>query len=572
VEEKMKIREIIKRAVKKPETGISVGKDLKRGFRTIIILFLIIYGFLFIIVGNMYVHYRELKNESFVIVNDISMARSASLCIQNSVYKMCLAEDKEQQDHYNQEADEYDMLVQKYLKKIVKLMPQYKEDISEIKKIQQEAFTYRSQAILLSSQDRKQDAIDLLENNFFVKMQSIDEIFLNITTSINSEIEGYITKVEMFVALLLILSIIMIGITIFYSVTKGNKLIKGIQAPLDEIGNAMKEVYNGNLDFHLTFQSENELGKLAQRVRITGEELKKYIKNIDTVLGELSYRNFDVSVDMEYKGMFYPIEQSMKKIIHVLHEVMESISYTSHMVASSAQDTNHIARELSKGAVMQSASIDQLHGYIKDISSDAEENAENTKEVYEYSEKVKNTIVSSEAKATSLVETMSDMMMSSKRIYEIISIIEEIAGQTNLLSFNAAIEAARAGDTGNGFSVVASEIKKLADSTSEAANRTKNMIQKSNVIVQEGNEKVKELCVSLEYVKSAVEVVSEKSIIVTEASKSQAQILVELEATIQSISEVVQCNLEYANKVEDNSEKLQEKSSELSDMMKTFNL
>lgn len=568
----MKIRGMIKRGMKKSETRISVGKDLKKGFRTIIILFLIIYGFMFITVGNMFLHYRELKNESFVIVNEISMARSASLCIQNSVYKMCLAEDKNQQDLYNQEADEYDMLVQKYLKKIVKLMPQYKGNISEIKKIQQEAFTFRSQAILLSSQDRKQEAIELLEKNFFVKMQGIDEVFINITTNINSEIESYITQVEMFVALLLILSIIMIGITIFYSVTKGNKLIKSIQMPLDEIGSAMEEVYNGNLDFQLTYQSENELGKLAERVRITGEELKKYIKNIDTVLGELSHKNFDVSVDMEYKGMFYPIEQSMKEIIHVLHEVMESISYTSHMVTSSAQDTNHIAKELSDGAVMQAGAIEQLHKYIKNISSDAEKNADNTNEVYEHSKMVKNTIVSSEAKATSLVETMSDMMQSSQRIFEIISIIEEIAGQTNLLSFNAAIEAARAGDSGNGFSVVASEIKKLADSTSEAANRTKNMIQKSNIIVEEGNEKVKELCTSLEYVNSAVEVVSEKSIIVSEASKAQAQTLVELEATIQSISEVVQCNLEYAKSVENNSEKLEEKSSELSNMMKTFHL
>ncbi len=568
----MKIHGIIKRGLKKRETKVSVGKDLKKGFRTIIILFLIIYAFLFCTVGNMFLHYRELKNESFVIVNDVSMARNASLSIQNSIYKMCLAKDENQKSQYSLEADELDMLVQKYLKKIVKLMPKYKENIAEIKKIQQEAFSFRSQAILLSSQDRNQEAIELLEDNFFVKMQSIDEIFLSITESINSELESYITQVEIFVLLLLIASIIMIGITIFYSVTKGNKLIKSIQIPLEEIGSAMEEVYNGNLDFQLAYQSQNELGKLAERVRITGVELKKYIKNIDTVLGELSHRNFDVSVDMEYKGMFDPIEQSMKEIIHVLHEVMESISYTSHLVTSSAQDTNHIAKELSDGAVMQASSIDQLHRYIKDISSDAEKNAENTNEVYEYSEKVKNTILSSEAKASSLVETMSDMMQSSQRIFEIISIIEEIAGQTNLLSFNAAIEAARAGNSGNGFHVVASEIKKLADSTSEAANRTKNMIQKSNLIVEKGNEKVKELCTSLEYVNSAVEVVSEKSIIVSDASKAQAQTLVELEATIQSISEVVQCNLEYAKNVENNSEKLEEKSSELSNMMKTFQL
>lgn len=551
---------------------MSVGRDLKKGFRMIIILFMFICVFLFFTVADMFLHYRELKNNSFAIVNDISMARSASLCIQNSIYKMCLSEDESQQNQFNAEADEYDMLVQKYLKAIVKLKPEYKANISEIKKIQQEAFTFRSQAILLSSQNRKQEAIDLLETNFFPKMQNIDDVFLSITDSINNELETYVESVERLVVILLIASILMIVVTIVYSVNKGNKLIKSIQIPLEEIGCAMEEVYIGNLEFDLAYHSENELGKLAERVRITGEGLKSYIKNIDSVLGELSQKNFDVKVEMEYKGTFRPIEHSMNEIIYVLHSVMESIFHTSQMVTSSASETNLIAKELSDGAVSQAGAIEKLITYIRTISNDVEQNAGNTSEVYEYSEKVKRTILSSEDKASSLVETMSEMMQSSQKIYEIISIIEEIAGQTNLLSFNAAIEAARAGSSGTGFSVVASEIKKLADSTSEAANRTKDLIHKSNKIVEEGNAKVKELCTSLGYVNGAVDVVSEKSIHVSNASKAQARTLIDLETTIQSISDVVQNNLEYAKDVQQNSENLEQKSNELSDILKTFQL
>lgn len=558
--------------MRKRTAKISVGRDLKKGFRTIIILFLVICVFLFFTVANMFLNYRELKNNSFAIVNDISQARSTSLCIQNSIYKMCLSEDESQQNEFNAEADEYDMLVQKYLKAIVKLNPKYKANISEIKKIQQEAFTFRSQAILLSSQNKKQEAINLLETNFFPKMQNIDEIFLSITDSINNELEMYVKNVERLVVALLILSILMIGVTIAYSIEKGNKLIRSIQIPLDEIGSAMEEVYNGNLDFNLAYHSENELGRLAQRVRKTGDGLKSYIQNIDSVLGKLSQKKFDVKVDMEYKGTFRPIEQSMKEIIYVLHSVMESIFHTSQMVTSSASENNLIAKELTDGATSQASAIEQLITYIRTISNDVERNAENTGEVYEYSEKVKRTIVSSEDKASILVDTMSEMIQSSQKIFEIISIIEEIAGHTNLLSFNASIEAARAGNSGTGFAVVASEIKKLADSTGEAANRTKDLIQKSNKIVEEGNTKVKELCSSLGYVNNAVNVVSEKSIHVSEVSKAQAKTLLELEATIQSISEVVQNNLELAKDVQQNSENLEQKSNELSDILKTFQL
>lgn len=558
--------------MKKRERKISVGKDLKKGFKTIIILFCIICILLFFTVANLFIHYRELKNSSFVIMNEVSMARNASLCTQNSVYKMCLSEEKDQQNQYSMEADEYDMLVQKYLKKIVDLMPEYKKNITEIKKIQQEALTFRSQAILLSSQDRKQEAIVLLENSYFDKMQNIDEIFLSITDNINIEIEKYVEGVEKNIAILLVFSLVLIGLTILYSTTKANKLIKSIQIPLEEVGNAMEEVYKGNLDFKLEYQSDNELGKLADIVRKTGEELKKYVQNIDSVLGELSNKNLDIKVEMEYKGMFNPIEQSMKEIISVLHNVIESIFNTSQMVSFSARDTSHIAREMSDGAGTQANAIEQLLAHIRTISNDVEKNADDTREVYEHSENVKESIISSEDKVASLVETMSDMLQSSQQIFEIISIIEEIAGQTNLLSFNAAIEAARAGSSGNGFTVVASEIKKLADSTSEAANRTKSLIDTSNKSVKEGNEKVKEICKSLEYVDSAVKIVSEKSINVSKASKAQAEALVELETTIQSISMVVQNNLESAKSVQLDSENLEQKSSELSDIMKKFNL
>lgn len=556
----------------KKERKISVGRDLKKGFRTILVLFCIICIFLFFTVANLFIHYNELKNISFVIVNEVNMARNTSLCTQNSVYKMCLSEDKDQQNQYSAEADAYDMLIQKYLKQIVSIMPEYKKNITEIKKIQQEALLYRSQAVLLSAQDRKQEAIELLEKNYFDKMQSIDDNFQSITDNINNEIEDYVISVERTIAILLAFSLLLIGSTIYYSTSKANKLVKSIQIPLVEVGNAMEEVYKGNLDFKLEYQSDNELGKLADIVRKTGEELKKYVQNIDCVLGELSNKNLDIKVEMEYKGMFNPIEQSMKEIISVLHNVIESIFNTSQLVSYSARDTSNIAREMSDGAGTQASAIEQLLAHIITISSDVEKNAEDTREVYEHSVNVKESILSSEDKVESLVETMSDMLQSSQRIFEIISIIEEIAEQTNLLSFNAAIEAARAGSTGNGFSVVASEIKKLADSTSEAANKTKSLIDKSNKSVKEGNEKVKEICKSLEYVDSAVQIVSEKSIKVSETTKAQAEALVELENTIQSISSVVQDNLESAQRVQLDSENLEQKSSELSDIMKKFNL
>ena len=93
-------------------------------------------------------------------------------------------------------------------------------------------------------------------------MQAIDEIFVSITDHINSELESYVKQVEIFVVLLLLSSTIMIGATIAYSITKSKKLITSIQVPLDEIGYAMEEMYNGNLDFELAAALRDRLFEL----------------------------------------------------------------------------------------------------------------------------------------------------------------------------------------------------------------------------------------------------------------------------------------------------------------------
>lgn len=550
----------------------SVGKDLKKGFRTIIVLSFIIYVFLFFTITGMYYNYRKLENSSLSLVNHINTARNTSLYVQNAVYKMCLAQDEEQQKQFNEEADAYDVKLQKYLKLIIEIKPEYKKDMADIKKIQQEVFTYRGQAILLSSQERKQDAIELLEDNYFVKMQDIDKIFEAVTDQTNQKLEQTIRTVEKGIVSLLIFTVLLIGIIIRYSMIKASKVIKSIQIPLEEVGHAMEEVYQGNLDYELHYHSDNELGILANRVTNTKEELKRYITNIDKVLGELSQKNFSVLVDMEYKGMFKPIEQSMKEIIRVLHNVLESMVNTSKLLTYSAKDTSEIAHKMLQDSNLQATKMKELLSYLKVIGNDIEINATATKEIYQDSKDVKLLLASNEEKMVELVNAMTETLNSSNQIFEIITIIEEIAEQTNLLSLNAAIEAARAGNAGSGFGVVAAEIKKLAESTSTAAVRTKNLIDKSNQMVHAGNEKVKEINDSLESVKTTVEEVTEKSIHAFDASKLQINKLKNLEEVIDSVSNVVQNNLQLATNVQHNSESLKQKSYELHDMLEMFQL
>ncbi|WP_099466755.1 methyl-accepting chemotaxis protein [Konateibacter massiliensis] len=558
--------------MRKRDVKNSVGTDLKKGFRTILTLSFIIYTFLFLTIIGMYFNYRNLEDSSLAMVSQVNAARNTNLYIQNTIYKMCLSEDAEQQKQFSDEADVYDMQMQKYLKSIVGLLPAYKQETAKIKEIQQEAFTYRSQAVLLSSQDRNQEATALLTDNYFSKMQEVDGIFEEMTMSTNQALKQNIKTVEIGIVFLLAFSAVLIAATIRYSVIKSKRVIRSIQTPLEEVGLAMEEMYQGNLDFKLSYEADNELGILSNRVRNTGEELKKYIENIDKVLGELSNKDFSGNVDMEYKGMFKPIEHSMKEIIYVLHDVLETIVNTSGLLNDSAKDTSEIARDMLEEFNRQAQEMQQLFDYIGLIAGDIGSNTKEVGEVWECSEEVKKSLVSNETKMDNLTDTMSEMLTSSKQIFEIITMIEEIAEQTNLLSFNAAIEAARAGSAGNGFGVVASEIKKLAENTGEAAVRTKSLIDKSNKLVFAGNAAVSEINKSLGQVRQTVDIVSEKSVQVSNASQLQIDKLNNLREVINAVSLGVQSNLQLAGNVQDNSEGLKQKSCELHNMLESFKL
>ena len=259
------------------------------------------------------------------------------------------------------------------------------------------------------------------------------------------------------------------------------ELTQNILEPLDQIEKAADDMSHGNLEIDIPYQGEDELGKLAESFRNTSFYLRGVVDDINQLLTEFAKGNFDArSHDIEaYQGNFGEILKKLEATENNLSQTIKNVQESSNQVSAGADQLAQSAQGLAEGATDQAAAVQQLTSSVAEVATHIEENTKSTDSVHDQAKRVAIKADSGSAKMKELVEAMQHISETTNDIQVVIGKIESIASQTNLLSLNASIEAARAGEAGKGFAVVAEEIRQLADSSRETANR----IQQINSVV-----------------------------------------------------------------------------------------
>ncbi|MDR3239507.1 MAG: methyl-accepting chemotaxis protein, partial [Clostridiales bacterium] len=313
-----------------------------------------------------------------------------------------------------------------------------------------------------------------------------------------------------------------------------------------------------------------EFARIKDSVESTAEELSAYISEISLVLNHMADKNLTDFISREYLGEFVIIKDSLNKIIDNFNAFVSEIKYAAESVEVEAENVSGAGADLSRGAVEQTRAIEDLRIAIEDISHEAAVNAENAASAARMSEKSRSNAVEGNKKMESMLLAMDGVKQAANSISNIIDIMSSVASQTNLLAINASIEAARAGDKGRGFGVVADQIRDLANRSQDAAKQSQAIIENSLRKTEEGIHYAQETSEALHSIAGLVTEASRLIIDISGASEKQMQAIGGFSDKISQISTIIHNNSSLATQSVTAAQKLTEQSALLDALIEKF--
>ena len=375
-------------------------------------------------------------------------------------------------------------------------------------------------------------------------------------------------KNQLLFALILSEVIIFILVQIINYVRISNAL-----KPLKKISEAGKEVAGGNFDVEIHYPQQDEIGELSRSISEVIGRSKKIVFDLRDRLDAMAGGNFTENLESEeYVGDYAPLLESLKHIQEDMNRTLQEVHASSVQVLSSAEQVNTGAQSLSQGATEQASSIEELSANMQDISQSIQASTKTAGDAYKLQGEAGVAVLQSNEKMEEMRKAMDDITAKSNEISKIIKTIDDIAFQTNILSLNAAIEAARAGAAGKGFAVVADEVGNLAQKSAKAAQNTGLLIEETIEAVEKGAKITEETAESLNSVSKSTEEVNTLIEKISAASSKDLEGITSLNQGLQQISSVVQANSATAEQSAAASEELTGQANKMNELVERFQL
>jgi methyl-accepting chemotaxis protein len=320
-------------------------------------------------------------------------------------------------------------------------------------------------------------------------------------------------------------------------------------------------------------QLENKEGfmkSLSVNINELTDVIENVFRDINTLIEQMANGDLTNSIHADYQGIYAQCRDNINDAIAKISQFIVEIRETADFVNDSSQEMASGNNNLSHRVEQQAASLEETAASMHELSSTVKSNADNTNEAAKVVQSATQLAAKGGDVVKSAISAMQEINESSNKIAEIISVIDEIAFQTNLLALNASVEAARAGEQGRGFSVVATEVRNLAQRSANAAQQSSDLIQNSVQKVRAGTAYVNETGAALMEIVDSILQVGEIVSHITASSNEQSAGIGQVNQAIAQMDDITQQNAALAEEAAASSMAMSDQSAKMTQLLSFF--